>query len=251
MYNEEILLNITEEWFAEWFDTPFYHILYENRDYKEAQRFIDNLENYFSFRTTDHILDLACGKGRFAKYLNQRGYEVTGIDLSEQSIKEAKAFANMRLHFHAGDMRALPENKTYHYVLNMFTSFGYFNTEIENEKAIASMAAVLNLGGILVLDFLNTQRIITTLPQEFSKKNNGIEFHIRKDIKDSFIIKDISFEVNNEFYSFQERVMAISQEMFERYFEKNNLKIIKMVGNYSLEPYTKQSDRMIFIAQKV
>jgi len=170
MYNEEILLNITEEWFAEWFDTPFYHILYENRDYKEAQRFIDNLENYFSFRTTDHILDLACGKGRFAKYLNQRGYEVTGIDLSEQSIKEAKAFANMRLHFHAGDMRALPENKTYHYVLNMFTSFGYFNTEIENEKAIASMAAVLNLGGILVLDFLNTRRIITTLPQEFSKK---------------------------------------------------------------------------------
>lgn len=251
MYNEEILLNTTKDWFADWFDTPFYHVLYANRDYKEAQHFIDSLEKYFSFRTTDHILDLACGKGRFAKYLNQKGYEVTGIDLSEQSIQAAKRFASERLHFKVGDMRDLPQHQTYHYVLNMFTSFGYFNTELENEKAISSMAAALTKDGILVLDFLNTKRIVTTLPQVFSKKSEGIEFHIRKDVECGFIIKNISFVFDDEPYFFQERVMAITKEMFEGYFEKNNLKIIKMAGNYSLDSYTPQSDRMIFIAQKV
>ena len=143
MIDKELELSIEKDWFADWFDTPFYHILYGNRDYKEAQYFIDNLEKYLSFRTTDHILDLGCGKGRFAIYLNQRGYEVTGIDLSEQSIEGAKIYTNKRLHFEVGDMRDLPAIQTYQYVLNMFTSFGYFDTELENGKAIASMASTL------------------------------------------------------------------------------------------------------------
>ncbi|MEN8885269.1 MAG: methyltransferase domain-containing protein, partial [Winogradskyella sp.] len=78
-----------KQWFASWFDTPYYHILYKDRDYSEAQVFMDNLTNYLNIPNGGKILDLACGKGRHSVYLNKLGYNVTGVDLSEKSITHA------------------------------------------------------------------------------------------------------------------------------------------------------------------
>jgi len=57
----------TENWYASWFDTPYYHILYKDRDYDEAQAFMDNLTHYLNLPEESKILDLACGKGRVMK----------------------------------------------------------------------------------------------------------------------------------------------------------------------------------------
>lgn len=92
-------------WYASWFDTPYYHILYKDRDYDEAQLFIDNLTHYLNIAEDATILDVACGKGRHAIYLNSLGYDVVGTDLSSNSIEEAKAFENEKLHFEVHDMR--------------------------------------------------------------------------------------------------------------------------------------------------
>src|SRR5690554_6977454 len=78
-----------EEWFKTWFDTSYYHILYQNRDFEEAERFITNLLDYLKLPGSANCLDLACGKGRHAVYLNKKGLKVTGLDLSENSISEA------------------------------------------------------------------------------------------------------------------------------------------------------------------
>ena len=80
----------TKQWYASWFDTPYYHILYKDRDYTEAQGFMDNLTNYLNIPEGGKILDLACGKGRHSVYLNSLGYDVTGVDLSEKSINHTK-----------------------------------------------------------------------------------------------------------------------------------------------------------------
>ena len=79
-----------QEWFGKWFDSPYYHILYHDRDFQEAQQFIDNLINVLGLSKTDNILDVACGKGRHSIYLNQKGFDVTGFDLSEQNIDHVK-----------------------------------------------------------------------------------------------------------------------------------------------------------------
>ena len=76
----------SESWFTSWFDTPYYHILYKDRDDKEAQIFMDNIVHYLNLPEEAKILDLACGKGRHSIYLNKLGYNVTGVDLSENSI---------------------------------------------------------------------------------------------------------------------------------------------------------------------
>ena len=79
-----------QEWFEQWFDTKYYHILYKNRDFEEARQFIDNLIGYLDPPKKSKILDLACGKGRFSLYLAEKGYDLTGVDLSQESIEYAK-----------------------------------------------------------------------------------------------------------------------------------------------------------------
>ena len=115
----------TDNWFASWFDTPYYHILYKERDDHEAEFFMNSLTSFLKLPKKAEILDLACGKGRHAIYLNELGYDVTGIDLSAASIEFAKKFETDKLHFAIHDM-SISYPKKFDAVFNLFTSFGYF-----------------------------------------------------------------------------------------------------------------------------
>jgi SAM-dependent methyltransferase len=119
------------EWFGTWFDSEYYHLLYKDRDYTEAEAFVAKLAAYLEPPKDALIHDLACGKGRHSIYLNKLGYHVEGSDYSANSIKHAKQHENDTLKFYVHDMR-LPMPRKYDYILNLFTSFGYFNTEAEH-----------------------------------------------------------------------------------------------------------------------
>ena len=119
------------DWFTAWFNTPYYHILYKNRNDEDAQFFMRNLTNFLALAKNAHILDLPCGKGRHSVYLNSLGYTVTGGDLSENSINHAKNFENETLYFEVFDMRK-PIKNTYDAIFNLFTSFGYFDEDEED-----------------------------------------------------------------------------------------------------------------------
>ena len=75
------------DWFSDWFNSKYYHILYQNRDEKEAEQFLSKLQVFF--RKEDQLLDIACGNGRHSILLNTLGYNTTGIDLSEESISQS------------------------------------------------------------------------------------------------------------------------------------------------------------------
>lgn len=241
----------TKEWFGEWFDSPYYHVLYRHRDMEEAKAFIDQLTLYFQFKNKDRILDLACGKGRHAIYLNKKGIDTVGLDLSPQNIACARHFENERLRFHVHDMRFPWVGERFDYVLNLFTSFGYFETKGENQQAISAIAEGLKKGGKLLIDFLNPYTVINNLVPEEIKTINGIEFHITKYLSGEYIVKDIKFEDKGVPYEFQERVKAIRRVKFLEYFEYANLKLLDLFGDYNLNPYfAEKSERMIFVLIK-
>ena len=75
-----------QNWFASWFDTDYYHILYKDRDYDEAELFMNHLTNYLNIPEGGTILDLACGKGRHSVFLNDLGFDVTGADEVKEVI---------------------------------------------------------------------------------------------------------------------------------------------------------------------
>lgn len=239
------------EWFASWFDTSYYHILYKNRDDKEAQDFMDKLIRFLSPTSEDMIMDLACGKGRHAIYLNQKGFQVTGVDLSSESIAHASEFENERLKFDVHDMRKVYSHESFDFLFNLFTSFGYFENESENIDAIQSFAKTLKPGGKLVIDFMNAAKVIRHLVPKESKTIAGITFHISRQVEQGFIVKDIRFNDAGKDFHFTEKVKAISQEDFISYLKQAGLELIKTAGNYALDDFDlNTSDRLILIAQK-
>jgi len=211
--------NETVKWYASWFNTPYYHLLYKNRDDSEAKRFMDTLTQHLSIQPEESILDLACGKGRHSMYLNSLGYEVTGVDLSENSILSAKVYENERLHFNVHNM-TLPYKTPHNFVFNLFTSFGYFENEEDNISTIKSIKQNLKPNGIGVIDFFNAKQVISTLVKEEVKQVEHITFHIKRFVENGFIIKQIDFTDEGQDFSFQERVKAITLEDFKNYFEK-------------------------------
>ena len=235
------------QWYASWFDTPYYHILYKDRDHEEAHQFMDNLTNYLNLPEDGKVLDLACGKGRHSVYLNSLGYNVTGLDLSENSIEYAKQFENDTLRFEVHDM-CKPYNEKFDAVFNLFTSFGYFDKDEDNLNTIKAIKEDLNEFGFGVIDFMNTDFIIENLVAEDVKTVEGIDFHQKRYVKDGYIIKDISFTADGENYNFQERVKALTLKDFETLFEKAGVFLLDVFGDYKLRKYYKTtSERLVMI----
>ena len=241
------MTNSTKKWYASWFDTPFYHILYKDRDYAEAETFMTNLTNYLNLPEQAKVLDLACGKGRHSIFLNTLGYNVVGADLSENSIAFAKQFENETLHFDVHNM-CKPYGETFDAVFNLFTSFGYFENEIDNLSTIKAIKANLNESGFGVIDFMNTNYVIDNLVKKNTKTVDSIDFLQERRVENGYIIKDISFTFEDEDYHFQERVKAFTLNDFEKLFEKAGVYLLDVFGDYKLNKFdAKNSERLIMI----
>ena len=167
----------SKEWFESWFDTTYYHSLYKNRDESEAKLFVSKLVNFLNPKSGTKILDLACGKGRHSITLNELGMNVLGVDLSRNSILNAKLFENETLKFDVHDMRNSIANHSFEIIFNLFTSFGYFDNYSDNEKVIESIHSMLSSHGKLVIDFMNSEKAVNNLVLEESKMEDGITFN--------------------------------------------------------------------------
>lgn len=243
-------------WFETWFDTPYYHILYKDRDFAEAENFITLLINHLKIQKGSKIIDLACGKGRHSVFLNQMGYEVLGLDLSQQSIDHNKKFENPDLKFKVHDMREeiygqLSSQKV-DAVFNLFTSFGYFEDEKDDQKVFQSISNILKDDGYFVLDFLNTKWVENTLIKEEKISKGGIEFLIKKKIEDQHIIKDIIFQHQGKDYHFFEKVKLHTLEEINDYAKEFGFERQLIFGDYQLGDFDlERSPRCINLFKKV
>ena len=242
-------MKIKKNWFQDWFNTKYYHILYQDRNDEEAQMFMRNLTDFLKLKSLSKILDLPCGKGRHALYLNSLEYDVIGADLSENSIAYAKQFENKTLKFEVHDMRDEFTTK-FDAILNLFTSFGYFDEEETNIEVLKNLKNGLKLNGVLVMDFLNVNYVKSNLVGKEIITKNGIDFNISRKVTNDFIIKDIQFETDHKKHHHVEYVRNIDLNTFKGYFEKADLKLKHIFGDYSLNEFdVKNSPRLILIAE--
>ena len=237
----------SENWYSSWFDTPYYHILYKDRNYREAQIFMDNLTHYLNLPEKAKVLDLACGKGRHAIYLNQLGFNVVGADLSENSIAEANKNANDTLHFMVHDKREVFKEK-FDAIFNLFTSFGYFEDREDDIKTLIAIKESLSEYGFAVIDFMNSQQVIDNLIPTETKEVDGITFHIKRSVVDGFILKEIDFENAGQAFHFTEKVRAYSLEDFQEMMNDTGIYLLDTFGDYKLKKFHKNtSERLIMI----
>lgn len=243
--------NTKKEWFETWFNSKYYHILYQHRNDHEAAEFIDALVRYLGVPTGSTVIDLACGKGRHSIELNNHNLNVVGLDLSENSIQHAKALESDTLHFAVHDMRELYKENFAHHIFNLFTSFGYFDNEKDNLKTLANAHKLLKKDGILVIDYLNPDSIVSSFPIEEEKSIKGIDFKIRKHCDGQFIYKEIAFEAEGQKHEYQEKVQQISSDLFGQWLASSGFEILTQFGDYKLSPYSAStSPRQIIISKR-
>ncbi len=245
------MIDEKKEWFEEWFDTTYYHTLYQNRNDAEAKQFITRLVGELPLKEGARILDLACGKGRHAITLNELGFDVLGVDLSQHSISCASICARNGLEFAVHDMRQVIRDEKFDAVFNLFTSFGYFDSLDDNASVVSAMSKMLIPKGILVIDFMNANRVLTNLVAEESKVLDGITFNITREFDGSHIFKHISFDADGKSHKHTERVQALKLDDFTSMLKAEDFQILRTFGDFDLNEFDEEkSDRLIIVAKK-
>lgn len=238
-------------WFREWFNSPYYHVLYRHRDRDEARGFVQRLMQHLDVPQGGRVLDLACGAGRHSVELHRMGYEVIGIDLAEDSIEGARRNEAEGLEFFVHDMRHLYWDSHFDAVLNLFTSFGYFHSREDDQQTIDSVRDALRPGGVFVLDFLNVQKAVAQMVGNEEIERDGLRFIINRTVRDRVIVKDIRVHDGESELFFKEEVDALTLDDFESYFAQAGIELVSVLGNYELSPFDPEtSDRLIMVAQK-
>ena len=209
--------------------------------------FTRELMEFIKLPVKSKILDLACGKGRHSIYLNKMGYHVTGVDISTKNIKKANEHKNENLKFKIHDMRK-PLNQKFDLIVNLFTSFGYFDNFDDNLKTLDSIKSNLKEDGLGVIDFLNINYIKNNLVHKNIEEIDGIKFYLSRFIKDGFLTKDIRFKHELKEYNFQEKVRSLNLDDFKSMFKQSKIEILHIFGDYKLNDFDiNNSKRLIFI----
>lgn len=241
-----------ENWFEEWFDSPYYHMLYANRSTTEADAFILNVHQLLQLPPGSKVLDLACGKGRHSKALAVQGYNVTGVDLAENSIMEAKKMESENLHFMVHDMRRPVAVNYYDAVLNLFTSFGYFSSPRDNMRTIDAVWSALRPHGIFLIDFLNAvkvQKAVEARP-EGDVEAGTVHFRWKKTIEAGSVVKEITVTDGEKKSEFCEHVQLFTLNDFAGMLQEK-FEIVNVFGDYNLATFDEaNSDRLILSCRK-
>ncbi len=242
-----------QAWYKDWFNSPFYHKLYFERDEQEANSFLNKLITHLQPAPASKMLDVACGRGRHSRTLAAKGFFVTGIDISPASIAYARQTENELLEFYQHDMRLPFRVNYFDYVFNFFTSFGYFNTRREHDDAIRTIAGSLKENGTLVIDYLNVhfaedklvhheEKIIDGTVYEILRWQNETHFYKKIIVRDALLDYPIEHT---------EKVAKFSLGDFTDMLSFQHLQVQEVFGDYQLGSYhVKNKPRLIIVAKK-
>jgi SAM-dependent methyltransferase len=122
------------------------------------------------------VLDLACGHGRIANRLAERGTRVTGLDATPLFLERARADAERRgveVEYVDGDMRELPWESRFDRIVNWFTAFGYFDDDEEDRRVLRAAHRALRPGGRLLIENNNTAQLLGRWLPSFVVERDG------------------------------------------------------------------------------
>ncbi|MBD3384352.1 methyltransferase domain-containing protein [candidate division KSB1 bacterium] len=241
-----------------WYERSFrqdYLTIYSHRDFSEAKKHIDLFEEIIPVRRGMTILDLGCGFGRHTLELSRRHYRAVGLDLSDYLLKHAMEQSkteNSLVRFVLADMRAIPFIGCFDAILNIFTSFGYFDTDEENFQVIRQAFNALNEKGWLFFDYMNTERVLSELEPKSETNRNGMHIIQERAYKPDTkrIEKTITVSDKLGLRSYRESVRAYSRRELYHFFEQAGFSCKYELGDYKGRPFDVKSARLVMIGQK-
>src|SRR5437868_15089587 len=163
-------------WYQTFFGEAYLRIYAFPPEWTERQ--VEGIVTLLALPAGSTILDLCCGHGRHAIPLAQRGYQVTGQDLSEVFLQQARAAADaqrVQVRWVHGDMRSIPFENEFDAVINIFTAFGYLEDQGEDQKVLRQVCKALKPGGLFLIETLHREGLMRHYtPQMISYYPEGL-----------------------------------------------------------------------------
>lgn len=246
-------------WFEEWFNHPLYLELYSHRDHAEAARCIHTILSISGFNLKEpsslSVLDMACGAGRHALELARLDYSVTGNDLSPFLLEEARKAASessLSIDWTCCDMRDIQSDSLYDLVVQLFTSFGYFDMKEDDQLVLQRVYKLLKRGGWYVLDLLNPLHLANNLVAQSRRTVGELAVYEDRELHDNRIVKRMTISSpSGETITFRESVRLYNEEEILAMLQQEGFAVSSIVGNYDGEPFLKNdSPRMMIFCQK-
>ena len=242
------------EWFKEWFNTKEYLEVYQHRNDADAKELFTLIMNNIQIQKDGKVLDLACGAGRHSILFAKMGFDVTAVDLSENLLKVAKAnahFEDVKVRFIEADLRHFWLNEKFDLIVNLFTSFGYFENDEENFSIFSTASGLLKPGGFFVFDFMNRGYVENFLVKESKGQIASEEITQKRRIEGDRVIKDIIICNNGDTKTFYESVKMYRLNELKLAITEKGLAIKETFGDFKGNKYIEESSpRIIIIAQK-
>lgn len=244
-------------WYKEWFGDDYLE-LYAHRDAGEADRHVEFVTRYLLGDTSGGdtpgakprtVLDLACGAGRHTEALRRHGYPAVGVDLSLTLLLHPP-----RVPAVAGNMISLPfADACFDWVLNFFTSFGYFERERENFRVLEEIMRVITPEGRFLIDFLNRDSVLANLqPREVQEiQGRRVEIERWYDAESRRINKRMKIcATEGPPQTYLESVRAYSREEVTIGLRWAGLEADDTFGNFQGDPFDSDSERLIIVGHK-
>ena len=233
------------EWFKDWFGEEYLD-LYPHRDERDAERLIGLVRRTLPWRDGWRVLDVACGPGRHMGALEAAGARVFGFDLSHVLLNRARTVTSRPLV--RADMRHLPFRAgSMDLTVNLFTSFGYFATDVEHDAAMGEMLGTVRNGGWFVLDFLDAAVVRAGLVPREVQQLGGACVEVRREfLDDGRVVRKTMLLPDGR--QFEERVRLFSFGELQAMIEQHGARVLTGFGDYDGAPAGK-GPRAILLAQ--
>jgi SAM-dependent methyltransferase len=241
-------------WWQKFFDEHYLRVYKELE--KETSREVEAIIRMMDLKPKAKILDLCCGYGRHSIELVQRGFQVTGYDLSDFFIEKAKkdsVDSGVEVEFVKGDMRKLPFDKEFDAVVNIFTSFGFFDKESDDFKVTKGVSRALKKGGLFLLDLKNREYLIRNFQRRRWRQQEDF-IMLEDNFFDLFtsrweLTRTLIFENGRKKEnSFSLRMYSFTEIL--NLLKKSGFILESVYGDFDFREYSLDSPRMILISRK-
>ncbi|MEW6652883.1 MAG: class I SAM-dependent methyltransferase, partial [Bacteroidota bacterium] len=239
------------DWYKEWFSSELYLSVYSHRNDEDAEKLCRLILSSAYLPKGAKILDAACGAGRHSNRFSLLGFDVAGFDLSRTLLKKAVKSAkekNLNTKFLCSDLRNVPLKNNFDLIVNLFTSFGYFESDEENFSFVKQAYSLLNEKGFYILDYLNEKTLRKNLVKQSERDISGNRVIERRRISGSRVIKEINVFNKEQNLKFFESVRLYSKDEILEKAKGFGFFIHKIYGDYNGGEFSENnSHRLIMV----
>lgn len=245
-------------WWQAFFDQEYLRLWAQFLPPEQTAQTVAGIQAALKLPPSAEVLDLACGQGRIAVPLAQAGYRITGLDYSDYLLdvaRQAAADAGVDIAFHRADMRDLPAEWRGHFdaVINIFTAFGYFENEAEDQKVLAGVANVLKPGGQFLIDVSHRDRLARDfMARDWRELPDGTLVWTQRlfDPIAGMSGEDLAWLADGQIHRRSFRVRAYTATELTRMLKAAGLTPTAYYGDWELNPFRFDSRRLIILSLK-